>query len=949
MTADLRVNGVYPLSYFNLPKTQQQSQANPVFWASASRYASVDSENPLAYLSSQSGGVATSEILHLDYGRTREINYLTLDMLRLPVNIKIEYDALSVDTMPSSWTSVTPHEQSRFDSHSQYDSNLRNPWLKSEFSFTDSAGETITTRHLRITFTRRDEAFPTPTTTPFAWPVVVKSLRSARLISEYADTRSTLISSTSINSSATITSPVSQTFQFDSSVVRGDLVPNVMGFAVLAQVNDPNQAALAWTLSNESGIIDQTTTSGAPATGSVWMNWSLDRGTVPIVVGHSLTLTVQSLTPSAISMFETTTAYTSPLSSSANPIALRVFADVADSGQDVLGNAYRSAVVIANPEDTVDPGTDGWVSAPQPAADAVESLYMDVRNVGSPGDPLTLGVIDAVKVAPLTPGAYMNVYYTQTMLASRAPNTTEEWEAVLWTPINQTFVLRGASSYELPSQIQASFVKLEFSNLRPRPYEEPNGITMPPVQYKRYPSWVQAAFSNSSTQTAANQFLPSRSLTTQALLDYLVSPVDGSDQYSRADQLIVRQKHIQSQSSTQQFGQGSDAFNIDPTTASKISFNTPGIFQNALPALTNQDNLLGRLVAKRYSRNIAEYPIENIPAAPASVRTVSSLNNRANESLSQIAPVPMWFNRQCLHQYQVTQASFNGKAYYIGIKSVEFQRFDFTVTRDDALIEDSLYDSTMLDAVTFETLVRDTGTQIASAASNGTGGYIANVYVDYIVNGTRYQNEPLALAGANSVELSNVGVATNIAVKSQIGSNGIIYLRGEDYDVGFHTNASGTTVTTLARSYSGSRLVVPHSADSGFQYVDGSFVVSGFEGYGTDLFNPPLPYAEMLNPSAADLSYASVPGHVGAVRTFFQGYALNESHIRSGDANNPGTDLFTHSDTNTATISVFDGSASTETATYFVTWSRLALHYSTFSGVSADYTTWTQVHDSNLH
>src|SRR5574337_957507 len=104
--------------------------------------------------------------------------------------------------------------------------------------------------------------------------------------------------------------------------------------------------------------------------------------------------------------------------------------------------------------------------------------------------PYLLKLIDGMRIAPRTPGVYMNVYYSQENLQGARPTTRDSWDYMLWTPVSQqSFVLRKNQLIQFPTPIRAAFMKLEFTNLNPLPWRVPIYPPLPPKLFYRFPTW----------------------------------------------------------------------------------------------------------------------------------------------------------------------------------------------------------------------------------------------------------------------------------------------------------------------------------------------------------------------------------------------------------------------------------------------------------------------------
>jgi hypothetical protein len=268
------------------------------WWSSLERFALVIPGSEV-YGTLDEGGVPTEEVLEIDLGRIREVNYITMDVLKAPLDIRIEYDAISAPDRTAQWTEARPIDGMPFDDQLFFDAGNRTAWANSDFFFTSQHGNVAHTRYLRITFTRRDDRWPTATSQPFKWPVMVKHLRMGRYISEYPDTASPLLTQDTPAAPDLTLSPlaadteggtvqVRQRFRVPRTANRGgDVWPTILGFGVLVEVNPffpEGDAALpvvdlSWSLWDVSLPTPAQLASGAVGdaylVGTNWVDWYL--------------------------------------------------------------------------------------------------------------------------------------------------------------------------------------------------------------------------------------------------------------------------------------------------------------------------------------------------------------------------------------------------------------------------------------------------------------------------------------------------------------------------------------------------------------------------------------------------------------------------------------------------------------------------------------------------
>lgn len=909
---DVLVNGTYPLSYFSLPGVDPIQYPDSFWWGSRSRFAGVDTTGS-NYLSLSSGGFQTAEILEIDLGRIREVNYINLDVLAAPINITIEYDDISTPDREAVWLPVTPVDGLPFDRRVGYDADSRTSWFNGEYNFADVKGNMIHTRYLRISFFRRDDTWPTSQSNPFPWPVLAKHLRVGRYVTNWIDAQGPLLSQdtptdlgsvTLVSPDSVTTREVRQQFVLPSDAQRGNITPNILGFGVLLQTTDQNLQTLAspeveiqwsiWDVTNSAAPVQlrNGVENGVVTAGLSWMDWYLEgeqtslNGAIVSDADTVYELRISSLTAltlntvfthipeqlsttvipgtlhftnastsvsTSVDVRDTVTAgdwivnsdnqgagqacQVASLSSSAitletayggsdettatgyivypyssydetahafvqqgdRNLVCRVWADVADSGRDVLGNSYRHGTRRDLPAYVQDNTRSGWSCEPNPSPNAVEALYFDVRGADSDNNAL-LGYIDAIRIAPKTSGVQMNVYWSQQGLVGEAPQTETEWDMLLWQPVQASYTLRRSEVIQLPHQISACFVKLEFTNLNPGPFRVPTFPPLPPRQYKLFPQWVIDQFNTTSQQQ--EPFIQANTPIQTQALQYLTDPTyeyenDQRDQLSQLALGTVSDSQVVSAGLSSVAG----AAAVDTTTAQNIFLNTPSDFQSTqLVSVNANDGILHKLVINRFDPTLFTTPIEGTPQplANADVAFVSTVNDRLSQAYQGITQNGMRFNQTGRHSYDIEQAVFNKKAYFVGIDTVQFLRNAYTIEHDDTCIDENIRN---LDGTFEENTWEEVGdTDITDGQT---------VYVSYSVNPT-VKDEAVTLNSFIPVELSVVGgPAFNVAVFAAGNSQGDQYFQGEDYDLIFGFDANGNRTTSIMRSPLGLRLSAP--------------------------------------------------------------------------------------------------------------------------------------------
>lgn len=914
MGNNMLVNSIYPVSYFSLPGVDTIQYPDQFWWSSKQRFASVQS-NTESYLSQEDGGVLTSEILEIDLGRIREINYINLDVLRAPIDIFVEYDIVSAPDRETSWVSVQPQEELPFDNRVVYDADNKTGWYNADLFFTDPNGYIVHARYLRITFRRRDERWPLSTSSPFKWPVFVKHLRLGRYIAQYADTVGPLLTQDTpadlteeiLDSlDATTSREIRQKFVVPPSSLRGNTVPNILGFGLLIKqttdVTDFGWALYDVTIPDAPSLIRNGTVRGA-ITGNVsWRDWYLEEqqvvigdvtrtfelriysrdieawdtyyttnqhlsltalpGTLDFTLSSNLIDTSEDLTsylaagdwiesvdePSIrqkVASITTTqitaeTNWPSPnLTSSANKIypftkwngvddyehgisdnasiVMRVWADIADEGRDVLGNAYRYGVRRDLATYATDRTQAGWMSDPVPSADAVEALYFDVRDKDPDTSEFIYRLIDGMRVAPRTPGVRMNIYSSREALDGDAPETVNEWDNLLWTPVAQnSFILRRNHLIDFPTPIRASYIKLEFTALNPLPWRIPNFPPLPPKKFRRFPTWVEDQFTNSALRNVIEDwFLRTATPVQIEVLESYKNPVF---EFEYKEREFLAALALGKVKSSQLINQGlvnvDEKSVLDPTTGSKVWVYDVDQYHNSLLVSVDQNSVLGKAVVARFDPNVVKDPLEHgrIAIPTDAIPTVSSVNNRITESYSHLANMPMRFNRTARHTYREDMAEFNKKAFFVGIDEVTFLRAKYEQKHDDEVITISVYETEFMEESTWSH-------EYVTSIPDG-----ATVYVSYRIDEIDYEDEPVVLGLYFPITLAGKGGdISNIRVYQYPDEQGLAYFNGDDYVVSQGFDADGVRIYRIARTTLTERLSAPEQT---IYFIDAGVVTS---------------------------------------------------------------------------------------------------------------------------
>lgn len=835
------INAIYDESYFK----KYENRSNGLWWSSASRVAVDNSQN--------------AEILEIDLSKKRTINYVSFDILKKPIDIKIEYDAIGLEDLSkysteNRWVEVVPHPTMPFDNSVDYEAQSRNQWKNCEFYFTDQNGNTVFARRLRITFSRRLDAWPTPTQTPFAWSIDINNLRVMRYTIDVEQMRGTLIEVNNqdeeIDMSANDIVEIVQRFQLPNAYRRvsaqevnltaidgfttTDVYPRMLGFGFYAlPENVSGIAEITWSLYDISygGVL---LASGKK---------SFEITAVPLLPGFDDSVTVNQqeqyarwfdilfdypvdtdpnakyelrLKSSNKNVLNKIYSFSSQEENQNNnlfydtsrqglvwkkkrDLAYRIFGDVGSSGIDILGNEYREAVRSNKASNALDNKSyTFWMSKPNPSPNGVESLYLDVREIKNGN--LVETIIEGLEINTGTPGVMMNVYYSTQKIEGAAPRTNEEWENMMWTPVRQSFILNKKEKILLPT-FRANFVCLEFYNLQPYLFNLPNFPMLPEVEYKEFPDWVTA-----QTQTAQTTMFTKTGVQT-VYVPYF-------DLFNREDPNALPLPSVNLPTTTEERQQQEGYGDIDLRTASQIS--VLGNDWQSDPA-TNVDSssIVGRAIQNRYTQDLTNIvPKEKMrTSAIIDARNVSNLNNRIDNVRSEHRA--MMFNRVCAHNYNVYKAKYNKKAYVVSVSEVSFFRKDYTTKADDPIIRDILADYNVGNSPMVES--NNWMQQEESRIPLGE-----KLYVSYVVGDVEYLDEPIYLdpeyaisKSSDPISLQRGGeLASNVRVHSDAGFRGSKYIRDLDYIITYDPYSK---INKIARNPLHYRLVVgqvQHSKDA---------------------------------------------------------------------------------------------------------------------------------------
>lgn len=375
-----------------------------------------------------------------------------------------------------------------------------------------------------------------------------------------------------------------------------------------------------------------------------------------------------------------------------------------DAGVDILGNSYTTSLNtlgVAN----LNSGTSFWQSQPNPVPDAVEALYFDLRINAQPGtmtyldfsdrlqaydtrgvgdleNYLTTGVtFDEIYIDPVTTGPYMHVYWSN--------DDDPDWDNKLWTPIMQTYILR-KGYHALPQTITTKYLKLEFSNLNPMPYNVQEYPTAPRVIYRKYPTWVQTYFGQVfDAQLTSNSAFGNFDLVeVDPLVFGFQRDADNFDtSYSQIRQVPPTQTDDEIKAFISNLiSPTTDVSNaIQTQQESQINFNPSFMWQQDLLSLLDSSRALSRYIQNSEVSTMVESPPDTLPEP-----NYQSVPDLTDAQILKQSPI-MFFPRICRHSYQEIQGTRLARAaYFVAIKNVQFYRRDYTASFDEAQYFDPL-------------------------------------------------------------------------------------------------------------------------------------------------------------------------------------------------------------------------------------------------------------------
>lgn len=376
-------------------------------------------------------------------------------------------------------------------------------------------------------------------------------------------------------------------------------------------------------------------------------------------------------------------------------LRFRILSTAPDSDRDCTGSLYRTVALVSSP-DAVESSMGDlegayWLSGPNPSQFACEALYFDVREDGE------AQVIDHLMIDPVTPGVWMNIYYSNDPIPGE---TTEEWDGLLWTPIPKQFLLRRKESFALPAPIIAKYVKLEFTKLQPVWYSP--GSFQKGTQYRKHPAWVYnyyfCLYEELRAATLEEASLVNVSYDALELAyQYYLDDIRQDEPY--APSTITSAEGVSLLSRAISKSEEEEQNLLDSETLARINLSMQRFRQQ--PAQQGSVVSLLQSIAGSTAPT-GNYPTEQKVTTVANTSQVSSLE-RDNVIIEKQFPVTQFY-LECRHYYSVHEAQFEeARAYFVGLKEVAFTREHYEVKYDNDLYIEVAGDDLNVEALDFST------------------------------------------------------------------------------------------------------------------------------------------------------------------------------------------------------------------------------------------------------
>lgn len=361
------------------------------------------------------------------------------------------------------------------------------------------------------------------------------------------------------------------------------------------------------------------------------------------------------------------------VSGSQSSALFRLLALTVDSGTDILGNRYRSALSTLPPSNVLAGGgtsSSYWMSRPNPSRFAVETMHFDMRD--NYGNEVTL---DGFTIDPITPGMWANIYYSS---EGDPEGTPDEWDYKLWKKVNASWKVDKRETILFPEPVVAKYIKVEFSHLQARHYSP--GRFSRPVTYRKHPKWVLDYFIvrlddyiSRMNKATANSVVVSYNAYDLAFNYYLDDLGSSPDDPAAIDPSF-------NNDALEFISDRGDQSDIVDSNMLNLIYSATRPYRTG-PLKNSSDTLLARVLRANELRLPQDNPVE-IPSSQGVVdRALESFSGQP-VAYENDYPV-MYFFIQSRHKYRTVSAKFQyDKAYFAGVREIAFLRNDFSKSRD---------------------------------------------------------------------------------------------------------------------------------------------------------------------------------------------------------------------------------------------------------------------------
>lgn len=290
--------------------------------------------------------------------------------------------------------------------------------------------------------------------------------------------------------------------------------------------------------------------------------------------------------------------------------------------------------------------------------------------------------------------------FTITSLYSQ---TEDDWDSKLWSPIPRHYVLQRGNII-FPNPIVAKYIKLEFTNFDPVPYNNLYKNNMKPIRYRTFPTWVvEYITSINNNNNVLQKIVNNEVQNTPEILGVIQPDVTKLDDEKRKS-IVDFQNDNQTSTALSNYkswepGKSTDSNSSVNNTSPQIYPND--LFQQSLLDTANSYlTVQGRKIVALNPTSAQSFTQErNIQSRP--LIPLVSKQDRTQVEIEKTLP-EMWFPRVCRHGYKVLEVKreFN-VAYYVAIREIKFYKRNQTSQFDDDVYFETLADTSNVASNTF--------------------------------------------------------------------------------------------------------------------------------------------------------------------------------------------------------------------------------------------------------